>query len=176
MIIFALKALNILPLLSCAKATLNHKMVDPFLDLTRDNKLQSIDKKSERSAVIFGSGEDDSFALRCQSEIQMTGDETRESMVSIIVSSLENLSDSELCASKKQLLSELLPDDVRPLGAELLYQFGSRDGSRDEAALIFSIDDDDDDDLLNLLDCQAKKEIVLAMEILGILGVDWLLE
>ncbi|KAL9255681.1 SEMI-ROLLED LEAF 2-like protein [Drosera capensis] len=179
MIIFSSKAYNILPLVSCAKAMLNNKMVDPFLCLVGDSKLQATSKKSD-SCIAFGSKEDDSFASKFLSGIEITGDQTRESYVSAILKSLENLSESEQNTVKEQLLSEFLPDDVCPLGAHLfadspskIYQFDSKDRVHDEPASIFSIDDDDLGDSLN---SQPKQEMQLIMDTPSLLSVNQLLE
>ncbi|KAL9270752.1 SEMI-ROLLED LEAF 2-like protein [Drosera capensis] len=179
MVIFSSKAYNILPLVSCAKAMLNNKMVDPFLCLVGDSKLQATRKKSD-SSIAFGSKEDDSFALKFFSGIEITGDQTRESYVSAILKSLENLSESEQSTVKDQLLSEFLPDDVCPLGAHLfadspskIYHFDSKDRVHDEPASIFSIDDDD---LADSLNSQPKQEMQLIMDTPSLLSVNQLLE
>ncbi|GAB4851611.1 hypothetical protein Ancab_031013 [Ancistrocladus abbreviatus] len=181
MIIFSSKAYNILPLVSSAKATLNNKMVDPFLCLVGDSKLQANNKKTEHSTIVFGSKEDDSFAMRFLSGIEIKGDQTRESFVSMIVESLENLLESELTTIKEQLLSEFMPDDVCPLGAQLfadtpskIYQlFASKDRPHDEVAPLFSIDDDDLPDSLN---SQPKQEMQLTLDTPSLLSVNQLLE
>ncbi|GMH20156.1 hypothetical protein Nepgr_021997 [Nepenthes gracilis] len=173
MIIFSSKAYNILPLVSSAKATLKTKMVDPFLCLVGDSKLQANNKKSEHSSIVFGSKDDDSFAERYLSELEITGDQARESSVSLIIESLENLSNPELCIVREQLLSEFLPNDVCPLEAHFfadspskIYQFGSDDVSHDEGALLVSIDDDDFTDSLNSQ----------TMQIPSLLSIDQFLE
>ncbi|GAB4843853.1 hypothetical protein Ancab_013815 [Ancistrocladus abbreviatus] len=181
MIIFTSKAYNIPTLVSCAKAALNNKMVDPFLCMVGDSKLQANNKKTEHSAIVFGSKEDDSFAARFLSEIEIKGDQTRESFVSMITKSLENSLESELSTLKQQLLSEFLPDDVCPLGAQLfadnpgkIYQlFASKDRSHDEAVSLFTIDDDDLPDSHN---SQPKQEMQLTLETPSLLSVNQLLE
>ncbi|GAB2221594.1 hypothetical protein Droror1_Dr00012779 [Drosera rotundifolia] len=179
MIIFSSKAYNILPLVSCAKAMLNNKMVDPFLCLVGDSKLQATSKKSD-SSIAFGSQEDDSFASKFLSGIEITGDQTRESYVLAILKSLENLSESEQSTMKDQLLSEFLPDDVCPLGVHLfadspskIYQFDSKDRVHDEPASVFSIDDDD---LADSVNSQPKQEMQLIMDTPSLLSVNQLLE
>ena len=127
--------------------------VDPFLCLVGDSKLQAVNKNS---AIVFGSEEDDLSASRFLSEITITDDQTRESFASEIVKSLEKIKDvskfkeikvftlysrvvtfisvmqAEICTIREQLLSEFLPDDVCPLGAQLfetpakIYELDSR--------------------------------------------------
>ncbi|GAB2267011.1 hypothetical protein Dimus_001997 [Dionaea muscipula] len=181
MIIFSSKAYNILPLVSCAKAMLNNKMVDPFLCLVGDSKLQVTRKKSD-SSIAFGSKEDDSFASRFLSGIEITGEQTRESFVSAIIQSLDNLSESEVGTVKEQLLSEFLPDDVCPLGAHVfantpseIYQFDSKDRALDEPAPLFSMGDDDDD-VPDPLNSQPKQEMQLTTVTPSLLSVNQLLE
>ena len=67
--------------------------IDPFLSLVGDSKLQVVDTGSRLGNVDYGSKEDDSSAMKCLSEIEITKDQTREHMVSIIVKSLDNLLD-----------------------------------------------------------------------------------
>ncbi|XP_012828031.1 PREDICTED: protein EFR3 homolog cmp44E-like [Erythranthe guttata] len=71
MIIFSSKAYNILPLVPLVKATLSNKMVDPFMCLVADSKLQITEtghpkinygsKEDNCSAVSMFVGDDDSF-------------------------------------------------------------------------------------------------------------------
>ncbi|GAB2295541.1 hypothetical protein Dimus_029705 [Dionaea muscipula] len=179
MIIFSSRAYHILPLISCAKAMLNNKMVDPFLCLVGDTKLQATIKKSD-SSIAFGSKEDDAYASRFLSGIEITGDQTRESYVSEIIKSLDNLSESEQVTVKEQLLNEFLPDNVCPLGAHLfadtpskIYQFDAKDRVYNEPAPLFSISDEDFPDSHN---SEPKQEMQLTMEIPSLLSVNQLLE
>ncbi|XP_074320484.1 protein SEMI-ROLLED LEAF 2 [Silene latifolia] len=173
MIIFSAKAYEIHPLVSCAKATLNNKTVDPFLCLVGDSKLQAVNKNA---TIGFGSKEDDSSASRYLSEIIITEDQTRESFAAEIIRSLEQMKAAEICTVKEQLLSEFLPEDVCPLGAQMfdspskIYQFDARISvCHDEAGPLMTIDDDNHDN-------PQKQESQLTMENSNLLSVNQLLE
>ncbi|PQQ10988.1 uncharacterized protein Pyn_15866 [Prunus yedoensis var. nudiflora] len=148
MILFLSKAYNILSLVHRAKASLMDKTVDPFLHLVEDRKLQAVKTGSDHPTIAYGSKED--VALKSLSEIAITEEQTREFFASQIVKSLDKLSDSELSTIREQLVSEFLPDDVCPLGAQLfmdapqkLYQVDlSNSEAIKEDAPIFSLDDD----------------------------------
>lgn len=150
MILFLSKAYNILSLVHRAKASLMDKTVDPFLHLVEDRKLQAVKTGSDHPTIAYGSKEDDILALKSLSEIAITEEQTREFFASQIVKSLDKLSDSELSTIREQLVSEFLPDDVCPLGAQLfmdapqkLYQVDlSNSEAIKEDAPIFSLDDD----------------------------------
>ncbi|KAK9682989.1 hypothetical protein RND81_10G111100 [Saponaria officinalis] len=173
MIIFSAKAYDIHPLVSCAKATLN-KTVDPFLCLVGDSKLQAVNKNATTG---FGSKEDESSASRYLSKIIITEDQTRESFASEIIKSLEKMKAAEICAVKEQLLSEFLPEDVCPLGAQMfespakIYQFDARISvCHDEPAPLFTIGGD------NLHVNPPKQELQLTTENASLLSVNQLLE
>lgn len=65
--------------------------VDPFLCLVEDSKLQISDTGSGHQNIIYGSKEDDGSALKCLSEIKIEKDQTKESLVSVIVKILDNI-------------------------------------------------------------------------------------
>lgn len=67
--------------------------VDPFLHLVEDCKLQAADSSSGYGKVIYGSKEDDSSAQKCLSQINITEEQSTESLVSLILKSLSNLPD-----------------------------------------------------------------------------------
>lgn len=67
--------------------------VDPFLHLVDDCKLKAVDPGSEPPKIIYGSKEDDNSALISLSEIEITVDQTKESLASLILNSLVNLPD-----------------------------------------------------------------------------------
>ncbi|TQE11734.1 hypothetical protein C1H46_002576 [Malus baccata] len=150
MILFLSKAYNIVSLVRRANAVLVDKIVDPFLRLVEDRKLQAVKTGPDHPRHLYGSEEDDRLALKSLSEINITEEQTKEFFASEVVKSLERLLDAELSTIREELLSEFLPDDVCPLGAQLcmdapqkLYQVDSRDSkSMKEDAPIFSMDDD----------------------------------
>lgn len=181
MIIFASKAYNIIPLVISAKASLKEKTVDTFLHLVEDRKLQAVNSGGGHSTNVYGSKEDDESALKSLSEIVITAEQSKEFYVSEIVKSLENLSDSESSTIREQLLSEFVPDDVCPLGAQLfmdtahkIYQFDMKNSNTLEAAPFFAIDDDAS--FPDSLESQTAHSAQLAMEIPDLLSVNQLLE
>ncbi|XP_073306164.1 protein SEMI-ROLLED LEAF 2-like isoform X1 [Primulina huaijiensis] len=119
MIIFSSVAFNIHPLLPYVKATLSNKVVDPFLCLVEDSKLKITEAGLGHQEFVYGSKEDDSSALSCLSEIKLTEDQTRESLVSIIIQNLGILSDSEMSTIKEQLLKDFVSDDFCSSRAQL---------------------------------------------------------
>lgn len=185
MILFSSKAFSIHSLVQPSKLLLTEKKVDPFLHLFEDKKLRAIHTGSDLPKIIFGSKEDDDLALKFLSEIENTDDQTRESLTSEILKSLENLptiqlSSSELSSMKEQLLSEFLPDDLCPLGAQFMdnpnkiYLVDSKNSkSQKEIATLFTIDDDAFNDSY---ESQDKSNPELAKEIPCLLSVNQLLE
>ncbi|KAG5555681.1 hypothetical protein RHGRI_006358 [Rhododendron griersonianum] len=177
LVIFSSKAYNILPLIPCVKASLRNKMVDPFLNLVDDCKLEANDTGSQHSSITFGSKEDDVSASKFVSEIEITEDQSRESLASVIVKSLEN--SSNMSVIREQLLNDFVPDDVCPLGAQFMdlpqtvYQFDPNDNnSTEEASPLFSIDDDAPD----TFGSQPKHNSEHAFETFDLLSVNQLLE
>ncbi|XP_026662768.1 protein SEMI-ROLLED LEAF 2-like isoform X2 [Phoenix dactylifera] len=139
MIVFSSKAFNVQPLIPLVKSSLNEKTVDPFLQLVEDSKLQAVNTASDHLVKVYGSKEDDNCALISLSAVELTENQLKESMVSVILNSLGDSSDTELPTIRKQLLSDFLPDDVCPLGAQFVEApgqvppFGSKkDNSQEE--------------------------------------------
>ncbi|KAG0446737.1 hypothetical protein HPP92_028678 [Vanilla planifolia] len=120
MIVFSSKVFHLLPLISIAKSSLDKAMVDPFLSLVEDCKLQAVRSASD-VPIVYGSKEDDTNASKSLSAIVLSDDRSIESMASVIVNGFVNLSDSESSAMKMQLLKEFLPDDLCPLGAQFVH-------------------------------------------------------
>ncbi|KAJ6747469.1 CYCLIN-LIKE PROTEIN [Salix koriyanagi] len=109
MILFSSKAFNIIPLIYCTKMVLTEQMVDPFLNLVEDRKLEAASTDSGHPALVYGSKEDDSSALKSLSEIDVTGNQSREFFAAEIAKSLGNLANSEVSIKQEQLLNEFLP-------------------------------------------------------------------
>ncbi|RVW16563.1 hypothetical protein CK203_069336 [Vitis vinifera] len=177
MIVFSSKAYDILPLVPCAKAALLDRMVDPFLHLVQDNKLQAVNCGSDCASKVYGSKEDDECALKALSQIKIAEEQTRESFATIIVKSLENLSESESSILREQLVHEFLPDDVYLWGTQMLLDatrldFKSNE-SPEEAAAISATDDDA---FLDLYDSQTKHDLQLSVQNPNLLGINQLLE
>ncbi|KAK4800064.1 hypothetical protein SAY86_025429 [Trapa natans] len=117
MIVFSSIVYGILPLIYSAKAALTYKTADPFLELIEDRKLHAVNFGSEHQMNAYGSKEDDASALRSLSQIQLSGDQTRDSFANEIVKSLGYSSESNLSAVREQLTSQFVPDEIFLLGA-----------------------------------------------------------
>ncbi|XP_047944796.1 protein SEMI-ROLLED LEAF 2-like isoform X2 [Salvia hispanica] len=148
MIFFASKAYNIIPVAARVKSTLTSKVVDPFLSLVDDSKLQA----NETRKVVYGSQEDDVSALKCLSETKIYDEQTTTSLTALIVKSLDNLTESEVSSTREQLLKDFVPEDLGSLEGPWLgnYMEGrhmnkaslSGDKSFDKVASMFVTDDD----------------------------------
>ncbi|XP_026427027.1 uncharacterized protein LOC113323013 isoform X3 [Papaver somniferum] len=144
MIIFMSKAYQIIPLVARTKALLTDKTVDPFLQLVQDSRLQAIGNGSDFPSKVYGSKEDDATSLKVLSEIEITDNQTKESLASMVLKGMGNLSDAETSTIREQLLNEFLPDDECPLGAQ--FTSGTRFLNEQGAHATFTIGDDDDED------------------------------
>ncbi|XP_066305880.1 protein SEMI-ROLLED LEAF 2-like isoform X2 [Miscanthus floridulus] len=112
MLVFFSKAFNFPALIPVVKHVLTESTVDPFLCLIEDCRLQALDSAAEPCTKLYGSKEDDDLALKSLSNIDMNEDQSKETSVSLILDSLEDLSESELSTIRKQLLEEFSADDI----------------------------------------------------------------
>ncbi|XP_020519732.1 uncharacterized protein LOC18428932 isoform X2 [Amborella trichopoda] len=178
MIIFASKAYNIQSIVPCLKAALTEKMVDPFLHLVGDSRLQVSDFKK----VVYGSKDDDNDALKFLSALALTNSQATESLVSMIIKSLGLLSESESSTIKRELLCGFAPDDVCPLGAQLFMdtpQHSSLFGSKEStflAEVTPSVTLTDEEPFLEIFGDQAELEDNLPSKEPHLLSVNQLLE
>ncbi|KAJ8565062.1 hypothetical protein K7X08_001522 [Anisodus acutangulus] len=172
MIVFSSKAYNIPSLIPCVKATLSDKTVDPFLHLVEDSKLQAADSSSGNGKFIYGSNEDDSSAQKCLSQINITEHQSTESMISLILKSLSNLSDVELSGTREELLKKFSPDDSDSLGAQFFTDAHQR-AQQSNSVDLSSIFDDDGPDLFQ---SSSKQNEQSTLEIPNLLSVNQLLE
>ncbi|XP_043691428.1 protein SEMI-ROLLED LEAF 2-like isoform X2 [Telopea speciosissima] len=180
MIIFSANAYNIPSLVPFVKASLTDITVDSFLNLVEDSKLQAVNTGSDHLFKAYGSKDDDNAALKSLSAIEITDDQSKESLASIIVQSLEQLSE-ESSTIREQLLNEFFPDEMCPLGSQLLDtaqevpQFSSEDNkSLDEVRPpILTIDDDT---LPEAFEGQTDTNLHLGLQTSNLLSVDQLLE
>ncbi|CAN6454749.1 unnamed protein product [Victoria cruziana] len=92
---------------------------DPFLHLVDDRKLQGVNNSAKYNGPSYGSKEDDVSAMRSLSTIQISDVLAKETLASMIVNSLGNLSSSESSSIMQEMLEEFSHDDVCPLGAQL---------------------------------------------------------
>lgn len=179
MILFTSKAYNIIPLIYCTKVVLTEKMIDPFLHLVEDRKLQAVSTESGHPAIVYGSKEDDSSALKSLSEIDVTGNQSREFFAAEIAKSLGNWAKFEASTIQEKLLNEFLPNDVCPLGAQLFMdtpmqidQVDSEDNSLMEGTPLFTLDDV----FLDSLEDQTTQTTEIVFQDTGLLSVNQLLE
>ncbi|KAL6505973.1 hypothetical protein OROHE_022692 [Orobanche hederae] len=153
--------------------------VDPFLCLIEDSKLQ-LNEKGSGHQISYGSEEDDSSALRCLSDITINEDQTRESLVSVIINNLDNLTESEEYNTREQLLKEFLPDDLCSIKGTLFTDSpleGRRTESHNNKSLkkASSLFVTDDDSLPNSLE-SSKHNSQSSTENFNFLSVDQLLQ
>ncbi|XP_042514830.1 protein SEMI-ROLLED LEAF 2-like isoform X2 [Macadamia integrifolia] len=119
MMIFSANAYNIPLIVPSVKASLTDKTVDPFLNLVEDWKLQAVNTGSDHPFKVYGSKDDDNAALKSLLAIEITEDQSKESLATIIAKSLEHLSENESSTIREQLLNEFIPDEMCPLGSQL---------------------------------------------------------
>jgi hypothetical protein len=67
--------------------------MDPFLRLVHESKLQVVKDYLEDPSKSYGSTEDNKNALRSLSAVELTGTNSRESMVSTIINSIAYIPD-----------------------------------------------------------------------------------
>ncbi|CAL0310588.1 unnamed protein product [Lupinus luteus] len=179
MIVFSSKAFNIVPLAHSAKALLIERkvrhscsrilplVVDPFLHLIGDYKLQVVNSAPENMTVNYGSKEDNDRAMDTLSELFSLKQQTQEAFASEIIRSLEMFSKTESSSIREQLLEEFSPDDMCQLGSRLTMNMPEKDAS------VTSIDDDS---ILDAFETQTKQNPELSMEIPSILSASQLLD
>ncbi|KAG6408586.1 hypothetical protein SASPL_131602 [Salvia splendens] len=150
MVIFLSKAYNFLSLATHAKSALRDEIIDPFLRLVDDSKLQALDKRIVVGDMVkdYGSKEDNEDALKLLSMINISDEQSPEFFASMILNAMGKLSDDDLFNIKEQLLKDFIPDDIYPLRVQLnaetpgqTYQLGSKELAEVEHS-IFSTSDD----------------------------------
>ncbi|CAI0404679.1 unnamed protein product [Linum tenue] len=149
MIIFTSKAYNIPPLVSTTKAAMTEKTADPFLHLVDDSKLQAGNMDINQPNKAYGSKEDDEQAKRSLSAIVTSESQSKEALTSMIIKFIR-LPSNEEPSMRQQLLSDFIPHDSCPLGAELFMDVQEsksipketkNEQSDKEASSLFTIDD-----------------------------------
>ncbi|KAL6562873.1 hypothetical protein OROHE_005460 [Orobanche hederae] len=176
MILFLSKAYDFLPLVTSAKAVLKDEIVDPYLRLVDDCKLQAVDKISIDDRVkVYGSKEDDEDALKSLSAINISEEQSTESYASMVLKSLGKLPHTGASNIKEELLKEFLPDDICPLGAQLVMetprqicQFGSKELSEAEHSIFSTSDEYPTDSFISQTDSCSQ----LTLESPSLLSVD----
>ncbi|CAN0864726.1 Protein SEMI-ROLLED LEAF 2 [Linum grandiflorum] len=149
MILFTSKAYNIPPLVSSAKAAMTDKTIDPFLHLVDDSKLQAGDMDISQPNKAYGSKEDDEHATKSLSGIETTQSQSKEALATMMLKFLR-LPPNEEASMREQLLSDFIPHDSCPLGAELFMDAPEKksvpkpkevEASERDAPSLFTIDD-----------------------------------
>ncbi|KAG0481885.1 hypothetical protein HPP92_009969 [Vanilla planifolia] len=124
--------------------------VDPFLHLINDSKLQATCTPN-RQMNVYGSKDKEDAASISLSALELTESQSKESMAATIMNFVRELSEDEQSSLRKQLLSEFMPDDICPLGAQIIEsppQIAPFDSKHDYASQeqvmppLFVIDDD----------------------------------
>ncbi|KAL0425630.1 UNVERIFIED_CONTAM: hypothetical protein Sradi_1097800 [Sesamum radiatum] len=163
--------------LRCAGLQALSSTVDPFLRLVDDGKLQAVDHRTgvDGMVKVYGSKEDDEDALKLLSAIKISEEQSTEYFASMILENLGKLSNAELTNIKEQLVKDFLPDDVCPLGAQLvsetagkICESGSKDLSEVEHSIFSASDDDPGDSFLSQTDSCSP----LTLESPSLLSVD----
>ncbi|XWS35272.1 hypothetical protein CRYUN_Cryun21dG0111900 [Craigia yunnanensis] len=122
MLIFSARAGNLPELIPIVKASLTDKIVDPYLKLVEDVRLQAVCLKSDMESIAYGSKEDDVAASKSLLEIELDDLHLKETVISHFMTKFEKLSEDELSSIKKQLLLGFSPDDAYPLGAPFFME------------------------------------------------------
>ncbi|XP_041997859.1 protein SEMI-ROLLED LEAF 2-like [Salvia splendens] len=174
MIFFASKAYNIIPVADRVKSMLTSKVIDPFLSLVDDSKLQT----NETRKVVYGSQDDDVSALKCLSETKIYDEQTTASLTALIVKSLDNLPESEVSSTREQLLKDFVPDSLEGPwlgdymeGRHMNKASLSGDKSFDKVDSMFVTDDDAFPESVGT----EKQNMQLAVQNPNLISVDQLL-
>eukprot|EP01018_Ginkgo_biloba_P032611 Gb_14070 [translate_table: standard] len=122
MLIFAGRTYNCPSLVTLVKSMLTDKTMDPFLQLIDDNRLRAVNVTRGEETILYGSREDDCAALESLSSVTMATENSTESLVSLIISSLGKLSKEEASSLRKELMQGFSPDDAFALGAQLYME------------------------------------------------------
>ncbi|KAB2062356.1 hypothetical protein ES319_A10G147700v1 [Gossypium barbadense] len=121
MLIFSARAGDLPKLIPIVKASLTDKIVDPYLKLVEDVRLQAR-VKSDVDSVAYGSKEDDAAALKALLAIELDDLHLKETVISHFMIKIDKLSEDELSSIKKQILEGFSPDDAYPFGAPLFME------------------------------------------------------
>lgn len=175
MILFLSKAFNIPPLVPCARAAITEKTADPFLQLVDECKLQAVDSQLANPRKIYGSKEDNEDAVKSLSAVEITESQSKESFATMIAKFL-GTSSSEISVIREQLLSNFVPNDACPLGADLFMempeQMSEPVSKKKDKSVVFAIDDSS---LPNTSEVQIDPDLKEDVESPGLLSVGELL-
>lgn len=119
MLICSARAGNLAELSPVVKSSLTDEMVDPYLKLGEDVRLQT---GSGSETYGYGSQEDETAALRSLSAVELDDEKFKEIVMLHFTSKCGTLSEDELSSIRKQLLERFEPDDAYPLGIPLYME------------------------------------------------------
>ncbi|KAH1047138.1 hypothetical protein J1N35_037922 [Gossypium stocksii] len=122
MLIFSARASDLPELIPIVKASLTDKIVDPYLILVEDVRLQAVRVKSDVDSVAYGSKEEDAAASKALLAIELDDLHLKETVISHFMIKFDKLSEDELSSIKKQILEGFSPDDAYPFGAPLFME------------------------------------------------------
>ncbi|KAJ0769864.1 hypothetical protein HanLR1_Chr03g0117291 [Helianthus annuus] len=154
--------------------------MDPYLALDEGMRLQACTKPGDDNS--YGSQKDEAAALRSLSAIEFNDQQLKDTLLTHLLSKLENLSEEEQLDMKAQLSQEFSPDDEYPLGGPLFMEtplpcspvaqteFQAFDEVMPHA------DETDDDAFQEQYGGQSGRKDSLSMNSLDILSVNQLLE
>lgn len=119
MLICSARAGNLPELSRVVKSSLTDEMVDPYLKLGEDVRLQTA---SGSETYGYGSQEDEIAALQSLSAVELDDEKFKEIIMLHFTSKCGTLSEDELPSIRKQLLERFEPDDAYPLGIPLYME------------------------------------------------------
>ncbi|CAH2058461.1 unnamed protein product [Thlaspi arvense] len=178
MVLFSSKAFNLFSLADFTKVALQGPTLDPFLHLVEDHKLKAVNS-DQLLTVGYGCEKDDASALDTLSNIAVSTEHSRGTLVYEIVKSLEDMCNSEMDKMREQLLTEFMPDDACPLGTRFLedtqksFQVEFGDVKPQKDAALFS---HEDQEFGYGTETVAKNDPVTVAEIPDLLTVNQILE
>ncbi|XP_022150364.1 uncharacterized protein LOC111018549 isoform X2 [Momordica charantia] len=182
MLLFSARAGDLPELIPIIKTSLADKMVDPYLQLVDDTRLQAVRVKFEKDSVPFGSEEDEVAAVKFLAILELDEQQLKGTVVSHFMIKYSKLSEDELSSINEQLLHGFLPDEAYPLGAPLFMD--TPHPCSPLAKLAFpDFDEDmpptaltDDEAFLEPSGSQSDRKTSLSISNLDILSVNQLLE
>ncbi|KAK7832437.1 protein efr3 like protein [Quercus suber] len=109
-------------LIPVVKASLTDKMVDPYLELVDDIRLQAVSIVSNKKKILYGTQEDEVAASKSLSVIESDDQKLKETVISHFMSKFATLSEDELSSIKNQLSQGFSPDDAYTIGPPLFME------------------------------------------------------
>ncbi|XP_075100155.1 protein SEMI-ROLLED LEAF 2 isoform X2 [Nicotiana tabacum] len=122
MLICSARAGSLPELIRVVESSLTGEMVDPYLKLGEDVRLQAASEASGSKAYGYGSPEDEIAALKSLSAVELDDEKLKEIIMLHFTTKCRTLSEDELSSIRKQLLERFEPDDAYPLGIPLYME------------------------------------------------------